>query len=66
MRLTTKGRFAVTAMIDVALYGTGGMRWVSGNYYEQTDWSRHPAVYLAASAPTILIYLLLNTHFIKI
>ncbi|MDH5286354.1 MAG: Fe-S cluster assembly transcription factor [Betaproteobacteria bacterium] len=24
MRLTTKGRFAVTAMIDVALYGTGG------------------------------------------
>ena len=23
MRLTTKGRFAVTAMIDVALYGTG-------------------------------------------
>src|SRR6187551_4078427 len=24
MRLTTKGRFAVTAMIDVALYGHGG------------------------------------------
>lgn len=24
MRLTTKGRFAVTAMIDVALYGTNG------------------------------------------
>jgi Rrf2 family iron-sulfur cluster assembly transcriptional regulator len=24
MRLTTKGRFAVTAMIDVAMYGTGG------------------------------------------
>ena len=24
MRLTTKGRFAVTAMIDVALYGTKG------------------------------------------
>ena len=24
MRLTTKGRFAVTAMIDVAMHGTGG------------------------------------------
>ena len=24
MRLTTKGRFAVTAMIDVAMYGGGG------------------------------------------
>ena len=24
MRLTTKGRFAVTAMIDVAMYSTNG------------------------------------------
>ena len=30
MRLTTKGRFAVTAMIDVALHGTGGPVTLAG------------------------------------
>src|SRR5512132_4354365 len=30
MRLTTKGRFAVTAMIDVAMYGTKGPVTLAG------------------------------------
>ena len=30
MRLTTKGRFAVTAMIDIAMYGTKGPVTLAG------------------------------------
>jgi len=41
----------------IDLYSMSVSTWVAGQYREMTNWERHPAVYLLATVPTILIYL---------
>ena len=51
MRLTTKGRFAVTAMIDVAMHGTKGPVTLAGVSRAPEDFAVLPRAALRQAAP---------------
>ena len=51
MRLTTKGRFAVTAMIDVAMHGTGGPVTLAAVSRSPEDFAFVPGAAVREAAP---------------